>query len=263
MTTRRPALRCRSLSKAFDAEPVVQGVDLGVDAGQVLALVGLNGAGKTTLMRLVLRMSRPDRGSVMLFGQDASTAGRDCWARVGHALGTSFAYPELTTRENIWAAARLHGLSRTSAPAAVAATIERFDLGAWADRRASTLSTGNRQRVGLAAAFVHRPRLLVLDEPTSALDPAGVVLLRALIQQVAREGAAVLVSSHHLDEVARVADAVNVIHRGAIVGRLDPEGPDVERAFFAMIHDADRAAMVHDADRVALDRPVRPLGQRP
>ena len=110
------------------------------------------------------------------------------------------------------------------------------------ERRASTLSLGNRQRVGLASALVHRPRLLVLDEPTNALDPSGVVLLRELLLGAARDGAAVLVSSHHLDEVARIADRVSVIHAGAIVGELDPHGVDLERAFFAMVHAADQAA---------------------
>jgi ABC-2 type transport system ATP-binding protein len=94
----------------------------------------------------------------------------------------------------------------------------------------------------LGSALAHEPRLLVLDEPTNALDPAGVLLLRELLLSRAAAGMAALVSSHHLDEVARIADRVSIIHAGTIVGELDPHGVDLERAFFAMVHAADEAA---------------------
>lgn len=233
------ALRCSHLIKRFADEVAVNDIDLSVDPGEVVALIGLNGAGKTTLMRLVLAMTRPDSGETRIFGHNVATAGPEQWRRVGQMIETPFAYPELTTLENLWAAARLHGLSRGDAPHAVARVIERLGLEAYTDRRTSALSQGNRQRLGLASALVHSPRLLVLDEPTNALDPAGVVLLRDLVQDVAREGTAILVSSHHLDEVARVADRVEVIHRGTLVGELPPDGADLEHAFFEMVHAAD------------------------
>ncbi len=248
------ALRCEGLSKSFGAEPVVSDLNLTVQAGHVQALVGLNGAGKTTLMRMVLGMTRPDSGWVRVLGFDVARAPRACWAGVGQMIETPFAYPELTVRENLHAAARLHGLTRSGAPAAVAEMIDRLGLAPWADRRSSTLSQGNRQRLGLAAALVHSPKLLVLDEPTNALDPAGVVLLRDLVEEIADGGAAVLVSSHHLDEVARVADRVSILHHGSVIGELDPDGVDLERAFFAMVCDADRVA---GADGGPTERPYR------
>lgn len=101
-----------------------------------------------------------------------------------------------------------------------------------AGRRYRRLSRGTQQRVGLAAALQHRPRLLVLDEPSTALDPASVVVLRNHLTRREREGAAVLVSSHHLDEVARVADRIVVVNGGRVVGELDPAGRDLERTFF-------------------------------
>ncbi len=119
--------------------------------------------------------------------------------------------------------------------------LARLRLEDYIERKAGTLSLGNRQRVGLASAMAHRPRLLVLDEPTNALDPSGVVLLRELVMGAAADGAGVLVSSHHLDEVARVADRITVIHAGRIIGELDPHGTELERAFFAMVHQADLA----------------------
>lgn len=232
-------LRCSGLLKRFGGEVAVNDINLCLDAGEVVALIGFNGAGKTTLMRLALAMTRPEAGEASIFGQSVATAGPQQWRRVGQMIETPFAYPELTVAENLWAAARLHGLTRTQAPGAVRAVTERLDLGAYTTRRSSTLSQGNKQRLGLASALVHAPRLLILDEPANALDPAGVVLLRDLVQEAAREGTAVLVSSHHLDEVARVADRVKVIHRGRLVGQLSPQGADLEHAFFEMVHAAD------------------------
>ncbi len=235
------ALECRSLTKQYGDQVALADVDLEVEAGEVVALVGFNGAGKSTLMRLALGMQHSDAGSVNVLGSDIAGAPAPVWAQVGHLVETPFAYPELTVRENLWAAARLHGVARRAAAAAAAGVIDRLDLVAWADRRAGTLSLGNRQRVGLAAALVHDPRLLVLDEPTNALDPAGVVLLRDVVRERAEAGVAVLVSSHHLDEVARVADRVAVIHGGRLIGELPVDGADLERQFFAMAHEADRA----------------------
>jgi len=101
--------------------------------------------------------------------------------------------------------------------------------------RVRRLSAGNRQRVGLASALQHHPRILVLDEPTSTLDPAGVLLLRDALRRRAAVGAAILVSSHHLDEVARIADRITVLNAGRVVGALDPGAADIERAFFQLV----------------------------
>jgi ABC-2 type transport system ATP-binding protein len=236
------ALQIHGLHHRFDDLPVLHDVDLTVDEGEVHALIGFNGAGKSTLMRAALGMLRPTSGTATIDGVDVARAPAGLWRGVGHVIDSPFVYPELTVRENLWAAARLHGLRPGEAGAAAQRVIDELEVGPWAERRAGTLSLGNRQRVGLASALVHRPRLLVLDEPTNALDPSGVVLLRELLLAAARDGAGVLVSSHHLDEVARIADRVSVIHAGAIVGELDPHGVDLERAFFAMVHAADRAA---------------------
>jgi len=236
------ALEICGLGHGYDRVPVLRGVDLRVTVGEVHALIGFNGAGKSTLMRAALGMLRPDTGSVRVFGVDVARADAAIWGRVGHLIDPPFVSPELPVRENLGAAARLHGVPVDDVRATVDRVVADLELGPWARRRARTLSLGNRQRVGLASALAHRPRLLVLDEPTNALDPSGVVLLRELLLGAARDGAAVLVSSHHLDEVARIADRVTVIHAGRIVGELDPHGSDLERAFFAMVHAADQTA---------------------
>ena len=165
-----------------------------------------------------------------------------CGRAFGHFIEHPFAYPELTVRENIVAAARLHAVPKTEANRLATVWTGRFELDQWADRRARTLSLGNRQRVGLACVLAHGPDLLILDEPTNALDPAGVLLLRDAILERAGLGAGALVSSHHLDEVARIADRISVVHAGRVIGSLEPHAIDLERAFFAMVHAFDAAA---------------------
>jgi len=119
---------------------------------------------------------------------------------------------------------------------------DRNDLARYTTVRARRMSLGNKQRLGLAAALQHDPDLIVLDEPTNALDPSGVILLREALLRRASAGAGVLVSSHHLDEVARIATRISVIADGRMIGTLDPDGIDIERAFFALVHDAMASA---------------------
>ncbi len=229
------------LSRSFGSEPAVVDVDLVLLPGEIHALIGLNGAGKTTLMRLLLGMLRPDRGRAVVLGWDVGKAGGQVWRRVGHLIEASFGYPELTVVENLWAAARLHGLPRAAAREAIDQQVEQLELGHWAHRRTGALSAGNRQRLGLGCALISDPPVLVLDEPTTALDPVGMLVVRQILQRAAGRGATVLVSSHHLDEVARTADHLHVMHRGRLVGSLSPRGIDLERSFFNLILSVDRA----------------------
>lgn len=237
-------LDASGLVREFPGGAGVRGVDLTIAPGEIHAIVGLNGAGKTTLMRLLLGMLRPQAGTARIDGVEIADAPPSTWAGVGQLVEHPLAYPELDGRSNLLAAARLHGIARARARAVVDRAIDEFDLTRYAAVRASRLSLGNRQRIGLAAALQHDPRLIVLDEPTNALDPAGVILLREALLRRARAGTGILVSSHHLDEVARVADRITVINSGRAIGALDPDGVDLERAFFALVHgdDLDRRA---------------------
>lgn len=240
-----PLLELASVRRVFGDEIAIDGLDLTVLAGEIHAIVGLNGAGKSTLMRLALGMLRPDGGTVHLRlpGVPEGAAWRappQVWSGVGHLVESPFAYPELTVREMVVAAARLRGLSLEAAGPAAQRVLLALDLMHWADRGTRTLSMGNRQRLGLACAAVHDPQLLILDEPSTALDPAGVLLVRTWLQRTRDGGAGVLVSSHHLDEVARIADRITVIHRGRAVGTLPPDGVDLERQFFTMVYASEQ-----------------------
>jgi len=236
-------LRADGVARRFGDEPAVAGINLELVAGEIHALVGLNGAGKTTLMRLLLGMVRPDAGRVTLRTDGAPVEVAHvpaiAWRAVGHLVETPFTYAELTVTETVRSAARLHGMTADDAGAAAERVIDELALRHWASRRTRTLSLGNRQRVGLACALVHHPDVLVLDEPTNALDPAGVLLVRRRLLDAAAGGAAVLVSSHHLDEMARIADRITVLHRGRVIGSLPPGGTDLERLFFEMVYTAE------------------------
>jgi ABC-2 type transport system ATP-binding protein len=229
-------IRAHGLTRQFHGGAGVRDIDLDVTAGEIHAVVGLNGAGKTTLMRLLLGMLRAKSGTVHIDGRPLRDAP---WSRVGHLVETPLAYGELDGRTNLILAARLHGASAHETSAIVHSVLAELNLERYAHIRARRMSLGNRQRLGIAAAIQHHPDVIVLDEPANALDPAGVILLREALVARAAAGAGILVSSHHLDEVARVAHRITVINSGRIIGALDPHGVDIERAFFTLVHADD------------------------
>jgi ABC-2 type transport system ATP-binding protein len=224
-----------NVSRLFRGGAGVTDLALAVEPGEIVALIGLNGAGKTTLMRLALGMLRPQQGVVSVLGHPLDAVPAETWAQVGALIEVPLAYPELTVRKNL----HLACLLREADPGRVTDSLHAWRLDPFADRRFRHLSLGNRQRVGLAAAMQHDPRLIVLDEPSNALDPASVILLREQLIRRAQDGAAILVSSHHLDEVARIADRVLLMNAGRLIGELDITGQDLERAFFERIRQDD------------------------
>ncbi len=234
------AIQTWGLSKRYGDVRAVDAVDLRVDRGEVYGFLGLNGAGKTTTIRALLGMIRPSAGGVSLFGEPIGPGGRGPWRRVGHLVETPAAYPELTVRENLEVARRLHGVADASA---TARAIDRFGLAAYADRRAGTLSLGNLQRLGLARALLHEPELVVLDEPANGLDPAGVVEVRLFLSALAREqGVTIFMSSHILAEVDRLATRIGIIHKGRLIEELDIGELERRRARRLAVDVRDRAA---------------------
>lgn len=212
-----PVITVCGVSKRYGRVVAVDNVTLDVQPGEVYALLGLNGAGKTTLIRMLLGMVRPTTGSLEVTGQRVGD--RSVWSQVGYLVESPSAYPELTVRENLEVVRRLRKVDDRSC---VDDAIDLFGLRPYAGRRARALSLGNVQRLGLAKAFLHRPSLLLLDEPVNSLDPAGVVEVRDLLVNLARDqGVTVFLSSHRLAEVARVATRIGVLHQGHLVDELD------------------------------------------
>ncbi len=234
------AIETMGLSKSYGPVHAVENVNLRVRRGEIYGFLGLNGAGKTTTIRALLGMIRPTAGSVRVLGQPVGPHGRGPWRDVGHLVESPTAYPELTVRENLEIARRLYGIADRKATTQV---VERLGIAPYVDRKAGTLSTGNFQRLGLARALLHEPELLILDEPANGLDPAGVVEIRELLENLAREkGVTVFMSSHILTEVNRLATRIGIIHKGRLIEELDAEKLDELRSQRLEIKVHDQAA---------------------
>lgn len=214
------------LGKCYGQVTAVEHLSLRVNPGEIYAFLGLNGAGKTTTIRMLLGMVRPTAGCAQVLGVRVRPGSREPWAQVGYLVESARNYPELTVRENLEIARRLHPGTPT---AAVSRVIDQLGLGVYAERRAGTLSLGNIQRLGLARALLHAPSLLLLDEPANGLDPAGIVEIRELLLDLTRrQGVTVFMSSHMLAEVSRLAQRIGIIHKGRLIQELNVE--DLERS---------------------------------
>ena len=207
-------LELRDLARRYGDVVALDGVSFTVGAGQMFGFVGPNGAGKTTAMRIIVGVLAPDRGDVLF---DSRPVSFDRRTRFGYLPEERGLYPKMRVGDQLVHFARLHGLDRAAARAAADRWLERLGLEAVAGRRTETLSLGNQQRAQLAAALVHDPELLVLDEPFSGLDPVGVDVLSEVLRERAGAGVPVVFSSHQLELVERLCDAVAIVHAGRVV----------------------------------------------
>ena len=207
----------RSLSRSFDDRVAVDGLDLEVRRGEVLALLGPNGAGKTTTVRMLNGVLTPDRGEARVLGLDPTVDGDAVRRRTGVLTENAGLDDRLTARENLEYTARMRGYSIDEARTRVDAQLARFAMGEMADLRTAGFSTGQRKRLALARALLHDPEILFLDEPTSGLDPAATREVTDLIGTLAREhGRTVILATHFLGEAGRVADRMAVLDRGRL-----------------------------------------------
>jgi ABC-2 type transport system ATP-binding protein len=208
-----PPVEVRGLVKRYGDLTAVAGVDLTVNTGDVYGYLGPNGAGKTTSLRMMLGLIRPSAGSVRLFGRDPMESVRALEGVAGFVEAPTF-YPYMSGRRNLELLAAFdgHGASER-----IESALERVELSDRARDRVGGYSHGMRQRLGIAAALLREPRLLLLDEPSTGLDPAGMRDMRVLVRRLAGEGITVLLSSHLLTEVEEVCNRVAIVRSGAIV----------------------------------------------
>lgn len=212
-------IRTEGLTKHFGNNQAVDGLSLHVEKGEIYGFLGLNGAGKTTTIRMLLGMIRPDFGSSYLFGQRVDAGSHKLWADVGYMVETPYSYPELTVLENLEIIRRLRGIPDRGA---IDSVMDKLQLTSYRDRKAGNLSLGNGQRLGLAKALLHNPKVLILDEPTNGLDPAGIVEVRQLLRELAtNHGVTIFISSHILGEVARLTTRIGIVHRGKLLQETD------------------------------------------
>lgn len=234
------------LRKAFGSVRAVDGASFEAPDGQVTGLLGPNGAGKTTTLRLVGAILRPDEGSARVDGLDSVRDSRRALDRLGVLPESRGLYPRLTARENIRYFGRLHGLRGAALEAAIEDLIRILDMQELADRRTQGFSTGERVKVALARALVHRPRNVILDEPTAGLDVMSTRAMRDFVRRLRDEGCCVLFSSHIMQEVSALCDRIVIMAGGRVVAAGTPEairqatGRDsLEDAFVAAIGSAE------------------------
>lgn len=209
-------LRTAGLSKRFGRTVAVNDVDLRVHRGEVFGFLGPNGAGKTTTIALLLGLIHASSGRIEILDEEVRPGRTNVLRRVGSLVGTPGMLPHLSGRENLRLLSRLHdGVDRFR----VEEVLEQVGLGLVAERRVATYSLGMRQRLGLGAALLHSPALLIMDEPTNGLDPAGMRGVRELLRSLAASGITVFLSTHLLNEVEQVCDRVAVLKHGRVIAR--------------------------------------------
>lgn len=207
-------LELRALTRRYGDVQALDGCTFSVEKGQVFGFVGANGAGKTTAMRIVMGIDRPDSGDVRWRGRPID---RDARTTFGYMPEERGLYPKMDCARQLAYLGRLHGMDRAAADGAARTWLDRLGLAERAGDQVEKLSLGNQQRVQLAAALVHEPQLLVLDEPFSGLDPVGTDTMAELLLEHASSGVPVIFSSHQLELVERLCDAVAIIDAGRIV----------------------------------------------
>ena len=207
-------VEARGLVKRYGDVTAVDDVDLTVGAGEVYGYLGPNGAGKTTSLRMLLGLIRPDAGSAKLFGRDPLVEGARALDGVAGFVEAPRFYPYLSGRRNLELVAALDG---DGAAGRIDEALDTVELTARAKDRVGGYSHGMRQRLGIAAALMRDPRLLLLDEPTTGLDPGGMRDMRALVRRLADQGITVLLSSHLMGEVEELCDRVAIVRTGRVV----------------------------------------------
>ena len=205
------AIRLSGVSKAFSGHQAVADLSLSVPRGAAFGLLGPNGAGKTTTLRMILNVLGPDSGAIEILGRPANQDTRD---RIGYMPEERGLYPRMVVEEQLLFFAELKGVPRKEAARRLGPWLERLGLAEWRQRKLNELSKGMQQKAQFIATVLHEPDILILDEPLSGLDPVGVNVMRDVFLDLRRRGKTVVLSSHQIETVERLCDAIALIHRG-------------------------------------------------
>jgi heme exporter protein A len=227
-----PYLEVKGLKKSFSLKPVLRGIDLLLDQGERMALLGANGAGKTTLLRVLACLTRPGAGTVRIGGWDIEREAQQIRLLVGFVGHQPYLYDELTALENLLFFGRMYAVKQTYKRAAE--LLERVGLARYAKERTGALSRGQAQRLALARALLHSPHLLLLDEPEAGLDEEGNELLEVLLQEHTERGGTTLFTTHNLERALSFSDRISMLSKGRVVYQQETSGLEpggVRRAY--------------------------------
>lgn len=210
-----PYLEIKGLKKSYQLKPILRGIDMVLDQGKCMALLGANGAGKTTLLRILACLSRPEVGSVRVGGLDMKHDAQQIRMLVGFVGHQANLYNELTVMENLLFFGRMYSVKQARERAAM--LLQRVGLARRSNERVTTLSRGQLQRLSLARAFLHSPRLLLLDEPDAGLDEEGITLLEALMKEHAEREGTTIFTTHNFERAVTLSDRVCMLRGGRVV----------------------------------------------
>ena len=208
-------IETKDLSKIYSKTKVVDSINMHVEKGKIYGLLGKNGAGKTTTMCMLLNLTYPSSGDVFLFGKDPKKYPKEIYPKIGSIIETPGFYENLTAYENLKIIAKLRGDYN---PVNINSVLKMVNLDNEKSKKFKDFSLGMKQRLGIAAAIMHSPELLILDEPINGLDPFGIKEIRTLLKRLSHEfGITILISSHILSEIENIADVIGVMDGGILI----------------------------------------------
>ncbi len=211
-------LETKALTRKYKQQTAVDALNIHVPKGCIYGLLGRNGAGKTTTLRMIMGLVKPTAGDIEVFGQNIQENAEQIYPRVGSIIETPGFYENLTAPENLAILARLRGIHRRDA---ISYALSRVGLDHEPEKLVAQYSLGMKQRLGIAAAIMHEPELLILDEPTNGLDPIGIQEMRNFLLDLCEEKqVTIIISSHILSEIEQVADLIGVIHKGKLLEEI-------------------------------------------
>lgn len=212
------AIQLDRLTKNFGDYHAVSNLSLEVNGGEIFGFLGLNGAGKSTTIKMMLSLLKPSSGSIYMLGNKVNSGTHKLWEQVGYLEDATY-YPGLTVIENLDIARRMQMISDRQS---ITRVIQKLGLESHKNKKAKNLSLGNKQRLGLAKAMIHNPKILILDEPINGLDPAGVVEIRKMLMDLSKNfGVTVFISSHQLEELSKLVDRIGIIQEGRLIQEIN------------------------------------------